>query len=176
MQKRNLLIWGVVAAVLLFFVFGLSNSQQSQPIPGSPAPDIDLQFFDGYEWGGVEEATLADLRGQVVVLNFWASWCAPCHEEADELEAVWREFQDDDVVFLGVAWTDIDSKALEYLETYDITYPNSPDIGLAAQRLYEFRQVPETFVIDRDGVIRYFVPGPISEQQLREYIEGALQS
>ncbi len=176
MNKRNLLIWGVVAAVLLFFGFGLTNSQKSQPIPGNPAPEIDLQFYDGYEWSNLEQATLSDLHGKVVVLNFWASWCVPCHDEAEVLETVWRHYADEDVVFLGVAWSDTDKKAQEFLATYNISYPNSPDIGLDAQRKYHFRQVPETFIIDRDGTIRYFHAGPMTEPMLREYIEGTLQS
>ena len=176
MNKRNLLIWSGVAAVVLFFVFGLSDSQQSQPTPGNPAPEIDLQFYDGYEWNNLDDATLADLEGQVVVLNFWASWCVPCQDEAEVLEATWREYADQGVVFLGVAWSDTDRKALEFLENYDITYPNSPDIGLEAQSKYHFRQVPETFVIGRDGVIRYFHAGPMNRDILRQYIEGTLQS
>lgn len=176
MQKRNLLIWGIVAAVVLFFVFGLSNSQQTQPIPGNPAPEIDLQFYDGYEWSSREEALLSDLQGQVVVLNFWASWCVPCQDEAEVLESVWQEYADDGVIFLGVAWSDTDKKAQEFLAQYNISYPNSPDIGLEAQEKYHFRQVPETFVIDTDGVIRYFHAGPMNEQILRDYIEGTLQS
>jgi cytochrome c biogenesis protein CcmG/thiol:disulfide interchange protein DsbE len=176
MNKRNLLIWGVVAAILLFFVFGLSNSQQSQPIPGNPAPEITLQFYDGYEWNNLEQATLTNLQGQVVVLNFWASWCVPCQDEAEVLETVWQQYADQGVVFLGVAWSDTDRKAVEFLQTYNISYPNSPDIGLEAQGKYHFRQVPETFVIGRDGTIRYFHAGPMTEPILRDYIEGALQS
>ncbi len=176
MNKRNLLIWGAVAAVLLFFVFGLSDSQKTQPIPGNPAPDIDLQFYNGYEWNNREQATLTDLRGQVVVLNFWASWCEPCKDEADILEAVWQEYADEEVVFLGVAWSDTDKKAQEFLAYYNISYPNSPDIGLKAQGQYHFRQVPETFVIGKDGIISDFRAGPVTEEMLRGFIEKALQS
>lgn len=176
MLKRNLAVWGVVGVVVLFFAFGLRDAQQSQPAPGNEAPEVDLQFFDGYEWDSRVEATLSEMEGRVVVLNFWASWCVPCHDEADVLEAMWREYADDGVVFVGVAWSDTDLKAIEFLERYSITYPNSPDIGLEAQGSYHFRSVPETFIIGRDGVIRNVHKGPLTEEMLRDYIEGTLQS
>ncbi|MGB1250637.1 MAG: TlpA family protein disulfide reductase [Candidatus Promineifilaceae bacterium] len=170
-NSKTLFIWGIVIALLLVLGLGLRETNQVQPTPGNPAPELALSFFEGYEFNGQREGALSDLQGEIVVLNFWASWCAPCRQEAAELEAVSREYADRGVTFLGIAWTDIDRNALAYLEEYDITYPNAPDIGLDAQELYHFKQVPETFFIDVNGTIQHFHSGPITAEQLRVYLD-----
>jgi cytochrome c biogenesis protein CcmG/thiol:disulfide interchange protein DsbE len=89
-----------------------------------------------------------------VLVNFWASWCVTCKEEAGYLEEAWRYYQPGgEVVFLGVAWTDTDSKAMEYLKYYDITYTNGPDLGTRIAHRYRITGVPETFIIDRKGTL-----------------------
>ncbi|HIP71854.1 MAG TPA: TlpA family protein disulfide reductase, partial [Anaerolineae bacterium] len=87
------------------------------------APDFTLTSFDG------ETITLSELRGQVVIINFWASWCPPCREEAPYLEATWRKYKDQGVVFIGVDYVDTETAALAYIEEFDITYFNGPDVG-----------------------------------------------
>lgn len=173
---RNLLIWGSVIIVLVALGFAYRETTLTQPTVGQPAPDLALDFYPGYEWGQRSQAQLADLRGNVVVLNFWASWCAPCRVEAELLEATSREYADRGVVFLGVAWSDTDTEAQAYLEEFDISYPNAPDIGLDAQERYRFKQVPETFFIDGDGIIRHFHAGPLTADQLRFYLDSLVES
>lgn len=173
-QTFKYAVWAVVLGFVAFIGVGLFQQQAPQPVPGNPAPNIDLQFFDGYAWGTVEQTTLADMQGKIVVLNFWASWCVPCHDEAPILQAVAEEYADRDVVFLGIAWTDTDQKSVEFLEQYAVTYPNAPDLQLAAQDLYRFTSVPETFVIDTDGIIRHWYAGPLTGPQLRGYIDDVL--
>ena len=170
-DSKRLFIWGIVIALLLVLGFGLRETNQTQPTPGNPAPELELSYYEGYEFQGQAQGVLSDLQGEIVVLNFWASWCAPCRQEAATLEAISREYQDRGVTFLGVAWSDTETKALEYLLEYDITYPNAPDLGLDAQELYRFKQVPETYFIDQSGVIQYFHQGPLTADQLRAFLD-----
>ena len=146
----RLLAWlGLIALLLLLFT-ALRRTQQGPVGVGVKAPDFTLTTFEG------EQISLADLRGKVVVLNFWASWCKPCEQEAADLEAAWRMYQPGgEVVFLGVDWTDTESKAYQYLEKFDITYPNGPDLGTRISQAYRTTGVPETYIIDRQGVLAY---------------------
>ena len=120
----------------------------------APRPTGTLTLFAEYH-GGLQSDTvnLADLRGKGVVLNFWASWCKPCEEEAAALEAAWRKYKDKGIVFVGVDYLDQDPAAKRYLEKFDITYPNGPDLASKISKRYTIRGVPETFFIDPQGKI-----------------------
>ena len=114
-----------------------------------------------------------DLEGRVVVINFWASWCVECRVEADELEALWQEYQDEGVVFVGVDYDDTEVKAKQYLEEFGITYPNALDPGNKVARAYRVRGVPETFFIKDGGIADLYI-GPLTEDQLVTRIERLL--
>ena len=169
-------VWAAVILFIAFLGFGLRNVQAPQPIPGNPAPDVALSFYDGYEWNGQSDLNLSDLQGQVVVLNFWAGWCVPCQEEAAVLQNISQEYADKGVVFVGLAWSDTDSNALEFLEEYGVTYANAPDLQLNAGDAYRITGVPETFIIDRDGIIRYFRASVLTEPALRDMLNDVLGS
>jgi cytochrome c biogenesis protein CcmG/thiol:disulfide interchange protein DsbE len=132
------------------------------------APDFTIQSFDG------QSVTLSQLRGKVVVINFWASWCLPCREEAAYLEETWRKYKDKGVVFLGVDWVDTEANARAYIKEFDITYPNGPDIGTEAAQDYRIQGVPETFYVDRQGVLRGVHIGPLKAPELDNKIEELL--
>ncbi len=168
-------VWATVIVFIIFLGFGLRNVQAPQPIPGNAAPDVTLTFYDGYEWNDRDEVQLSDLQGQVVVLNFWAGWCVPCQSEAVLLQNMSQEFLDKGVVFVGLAWSDTDVNAYDFLQEYGVTYPNAPDLQLKAGDAYRITGVPETFIIDRDGVIRYFVPSVLAEGQLRDMLNDVLE-
>ncbi len=167
-------IWAAVISLLALLGFGLLKSQETRPEAGEVAPDLDLQFFDGYEWEGRETATLEGMRGNVVILNFWASWCVECRIEAEDLEASWKKYEDDGVIYLGVAHVDVEPKSIEYLEEFRITYPNAPDLGGDGAEKYEITGVPETFIIDQEGTIVHVQLGPMSSAQLDAVIKSLI--
>jgi cytochrome c biogenesis protein CcmG/thiol:disulfide interchange protein DsbE len=164
----RLILWGVVGLVLLFLIFALAGTFSAQPQPGDPAPDFTLVTYDG------ETYTLSELRGRVVVVNFWASWCAPCGDEADDLELAWQTYRDQGVMFLGIDYVDSEAEGLAYLAQYGITYPNGPDLRSQISDAYRIRGVPETFIVDANGVITFFAERPIAFSELSAAIESAL--
>jgi cytochrome c biogenesis protein CcmG/thiol:disulfide interchange protein DsbE len=157
----------VLASMALIFGLGLRHQHKTQPTEGM-APLFTLKTLDG------QEIALESLRGKVVVLNFWASWCGPCRDEAAELEATWQHYKDKGVVFLGVAYTDTERNAQAYLKEFGVTYPNGLDYQTRISALYRIAGVPETFIIDRDGHINEFVMAPLKRAQLSAMIERAL--
>jgi cytochrome c biogenesis protein CcmG/thiol:disulfide interchange protein DsbE len=148
------MIWIGLLALLGLLGFGLIRTQQGPVGVGSTAPDFTLTTFDG------ETIHLQELRGRIVVVNFWASWCKPCEQEAAALEEAHRRLQEEGVFFLGVDYVDTEREARAYLERFDITYPNGPDLGTRISQAFRIRGVPETYVIGPDGVLTWVKIGP----------------
>jgi cytochrome c biogenesis protein CcmG/thiol:disulfide interchange protein DsbE len=171
-KKRN---WAVIAAVWLAVLgllalvgFGLIRTQQGPVGVGSQVPDFTLTTFDG------QQIQIADLRGQVVVINFWASWCKPCEQEAADLEEAHRLLKDDGVVFLGVDYVDTEREALAYLQRFGISYPNGPDLGTRISQAFRIRGVPETYIVGPDGRLAVVKIGPfVSLEEILSSIEAA---
>lgn len=173
--------WAVVAAISVILVlvvlgWGLINQTTARPEPGKEAPLFEMAFFDGYEWDTRTVSSLEEMRGQVVVLNFWASWCVECRIEADVLEQTWQAYKDKGVIFLGVAYVDVEPNSIAYLQEFGISYPNAPDLRSLTSRQYRVTGVPETFFIDKEGTVRQIVIGPVSAEQLNAYILELLES
>ena len=168
---RFIAIGGVV---LLLAVLGIGLRNQSDSRPDGMAPDLTLTLFDGYEYQGRQEVTLSDLRGQVVVINFWAEWCVECKLEAELLESTWQAYRDRGVVFVGVDWVDVETEARKYLTRYNITYPNGPDLGSRIGQRYGLTGVPETFFIDKSGAVSSYKLGALSESELTTKLDELL--
>ncbi len=149
--------FGFVIIVVTFFSFGLKVRGELQPSSGS-APEFMLTTFEG------EAIRLSQFRGKVVVINFWASWCIPCREEAPFLEQTWRAYKDRGVVFIGVDWSDPEPDARKYIKEFDLTYYNGPDIGTKIGQLYRIRGVPETYFINKDGKLSGNALEPITQE------------
>ncbi|MBP1693546.1 MAG: resA [Chloroflexi bacterium] len=151
----RILIWIGLIALLVLVGLMLAKRQQGPIKVGSPVPDFSLTSFEGQSY------KLSDLKGKVVLVNFWASWCKPCEQEAADLESAWRFYQPGgQVVFLGVDWTDTEPNAKAYLEKFDITYPNGPDLGTRISQAYRTTGVPETYIIDKNGNLAYVKLSP----------------
>jgi len=167
--------FGFVAAVVLALVlmlgYGLANKQGNtgNSLLAHEAPNFTLELFDG------NTLTLSDLRGQPVVVNFWASWCPPCREEAPDVEKVWREQKDSGVVFVGVNVSDVRQDALDYIEEFDITYSNGPDPGKKIYDAYGVTGFPETFFVNRQGVVVRKYVGPLDQQTLAAFVKDLVQ-
>jgi cytochrome c biogenesis protein CcmG/thiol:disulfide interchange protein DsbE len=167
--KRILLILGGIVLVgwVLVMVVNLS-SFESTALQGRKAPDFSLALFDQFEQ---DQVVLSELRGQVVVINFWASWCVECYKEAALLEQAWQDYEDQGVVFVGVDYLDTEKEALAYMLQYGITYPSGPDLGSKISKHYGITGVPETFFIDKDGNIAHVQIGPIEKEQLYSLLD-----
>jgi len=124
--------------------------------------------------GAPGRRSLAGYRGQVVVLNFWASWCIPCRDESPLLERWQRRLHGRRATVLGVDSLDVDSDARAFARRYHLTYPMAHDGGGAAARSYGTRGFPETFVIDRRGRIAALRRGPVDESFLRRSVPPLL--
>lgn len=163
----QVLVFIALLALLGLLGWGLMKAQKGQVSSGM-APDFNLNGFDG------RNVTLSDLRGQVVIINFWASWCPPCREEAAYLEQTWRKYRDQGVVFIGVDYVDTNEAALKYIAEFDITYINGPDLGTRISQAYNIQGVPETFYVAKNGELRGIKIGPLQAPELEEKIEELL--
>lgn len=118
---------------------------------------------------GKSEASLSDFAGRPLVLNFWASWCVSCREEAREFEAFWQEHRGEVAVF-GIAIQDTPDDAMSFVKTYGKTYPIALDITGSAGIDYGVTGVPETFLITGDGKIAHKISGPASKAELERLL------
>lgn len=170
-QWGRILVWVGVLSLLALLALGLRRTQQGPITVGDTVPNFSLTTFQG------DTINLTDLKGQVVVLNFWASWCKPCEQEAADLEAAWRSYAPlGSVVFLGVDYVDTEPEALAYLEKFDITYPNGPDLRTRISQAFRIRGVPETYIIDKNNVLRFVQIGPFSSlSQIQGMIDPLLE-
>jgi cytochrome c biogenesis protein CcmG/thiol:disulfide interchange protein DsbE len=133
------------------------------------APDFTLEELDGSG-----EVKLASLKGKAVVINFWASWCIPCREEAPRLEAAWEEWRDEGVVVLGVNAQDFVGDARKFVDRYGLTYPNLHDGPGSTLGRFGVTGFPETWFVNREGkLVGERIQGPVTEEQLDQNIRVA---
>src|SRR5262249_59069807 len=138
------------------------------PLVGRTAPTFPLPQLDG------PPVTLAKLRGQIVVINFWASWCAECKVEQAALDQTWQQFQDSGVVVIGVNFEDETAAARGYVRTADVTYPVVEDTDSSTALAYGLRGVPETFIVNRSGRVVNRIIGPVEATALTSEINSTL--
>ena len=147
--------------------WGMSNNRKGQVDQGS-APDFSVTSFDG------ETLTLSELGGQVVVINFWAAWCPSCREEAPYLEKTLIKYKSKGVVFIGVNYVDTEPEALAFIEEFNITYYNGPDLRTIISQVYNIQGVPETFFVKKNGEIGHIRGSPLIHPDLEWEIDKLL--
>ncbi len=180
-QKRR---WEIVMLIsllagIVWTVFSRVPSAIGAPLSSSPspregflAPDFTLDALRG------EKVTLSHLRGKIVVVNFWATWCLPCRKETPALEKAYEQYKDAGLVILGVNLTDQDSasEVESFVQEFKLTYPILLDRDGSISYLYQIEGLPMTFFINREGIIRtVVVGGPMSETFIRSKIETLLK-
>ncbi|HUG39979.1 MAG TPA: TlpA disulfide reductase family protein [Longimicrobiales bacterium] len=182
--KRAAVAMVIGLPLIGLFTFGLRRGDPRlipSPLVGQPAPDFALPVLalDGAEESGDgltgDTLRLSDLRGDVVVLNFFASWCAPCRVEHGALTRTARRYEGRGVRFLGVVYNDTPEAVRSYVRALGgQSYPALLDPGQVAAIDFGLVGVPETFFIGGDGVVRRKVFSAVTEEQLVEEIDAAL--
>lgn len=163
------LVLGLALIFVALLAYGLINAGDKR-VEAGIAPDFSLTSFAG------ESLRLQDMRGQVVVVNFWSTWCVSCKDEAVDLELAWRDFQGQNVRFIGVDYLDQEPLNKQWLERYGITYPNGPDIQGRIYAAYGVGGLPETFVIDQQGNVAKVFVGPTTRAALGAEIQKLLDA
>ena len=160
----------LVAGLLALLIWKVAQGSQNKAKIGRPAPDFTLGRLD--RAGSLQ---LSSLRGKVVVLNFWASWCQPCKLEAPDLAASAKKWSGR-VVVLGVDVNDPSGDARGFMRKYGITYPIVHDNKNVTSPKYGLTGLPETFFLDRRGRIVSHVISGIKAADLRRGVEAALRA
>jgi len=163
---------GLICTIPLIFVLakGFNYDPRAMPeeLTGETAPDFTLSSLEGYE------ISLKETKGSVVVINFWATWCQPCLLEHGHLQQAAEEYKSKGVVFLGVLYSDTAAKAKPFLKQHGSNYPTLIDEKQRTNIDYGVSGVPETFVIDKNGIIVKKFAGPVSKTELDRVLEPLL--
>ena len=163
-EHKKINLWAIAAVVGLVIILALIGIRllQNDAAPvmiGERPKDFSLSTYTG------EVIHTADLGGKVVLVNFWASWCTTCDEEAFLLEEAWQYYQAHQpgrVIFLGVSYMDTVPASRAYLDQHGVSYPNGPDLRGEISRNFQVNSVPETFIMDADGTLRHLKIGPFA--------------
>ncbi len=176
--KTGYLVAGLVLAFSLFMgLFVLPylgvKKAESSPLVGAPAPDFLLPYATPAESG--QSQRVSDLQGTVVVLDFWASWCAPCRAQTPVLERVAKAFGPSKVRVLGVGTSDDRVSIERFLQKNAHTYPSVFDDQDVASSLYRVRSLPTLVVLGKDGTVRAVSIGFTNESELTRMVTDALK-
>jgi peroxiredoxin len=158
-----------ILASLAFAV--VAGTASSAIAPQAQAPDFTLHAMSG------PNMSLQAQRGRVVMVNFWATWCAPCRQEMPQLNRLYQKYRSSGFVLLGVNVDDDPSKAAEVATKLGVTFPVLLDADKRVSKLYDLNTMPSTVIIDRDGKVRYVHRGYLAgyednyEKQIRELLK-----
>ncbi|MGH2807626.1 MAG: TlpA family protein disulfide reductase [Actinomycetota bacterium] len=172
-MKKRFLVLGVVSAVLFaLFAFGLTRDPSARPsaLVGKQAPDFELARLDTD--GTV---SLKDLKGQIVVVNFWASWCTECIIEHSDLAGAWQRYRDAGVTFVGIAFEDDPSASRAFMAERGGDWPIVGDPESETALAFGVYGIPETFFIDRSGEVVKRHAGPVNYDLLTQQIDEMLK-
>jgi len=175
----TILLLILMSVVIVILAKGLSLDQTKIPSVqiGKPAQGFQVDWVQGREHLGAAKGktfSMADFRGKVLLLNFWASWCTSCRVEARDLEMLWKKFGAQGVFVVGIAIQDSQEAAKAFATQYGKTYLLGLDIDGKAAIDYGVTGVPETFLIGRDGKIVFKEAGPVNPESLAKKIATLL--
>lgn len=178
LSSTGYLVAGLVVAFSLFmgiFVLPYLGAKQAEasPLVGEPAPDFLLPYASPRKRG--QSQRLSDLQGQAVVLDFWASWCAPCRAQSPILARVAKSFGSDKLRVLGVGTSDERANITAFLAKEDIGYPSVFDDQDVASSLYRVQGLPTLVLIAKDGTVRAVATGFADETELTRLVKDALR-
>lgn len=168
-MERVTVVNGLSKLVVVMSCLFFAALSQAESMSG-PAPNFTLKSIDG------KNVKLSELRGEVVMVNFWASWCGPCRQEMPILDAMYEEYQDLGFTILGVNVEEDPNAAKKLLKSIPVTFPILLDGENSVSKDYEVVAMPSTFMVDRDGNLRYkhlgYLPGYENEyeRQVRELL------
>jgi cytochrome c biogenesis protein CcmG, thiol:disulfide interchange protein DsbE len=172
MSAKSFVVVMAVVAVVGLLGYGLLSKGGDSLAVGEAAPDRELTTLDGSGSGRI-----ADYRGKWVLVNFWASWCAPCKTEAPALESFQQAHAADGFTILGINLDDASGDALEFVKRYGLTYPQLRDgDGSDRRDAYGMTGFPESFLIDPQGHVALIRRGPVDENYLAEQIAPLIGS
>ncbi len=141
-------------------------------VAGREAPEFGLELIHGGDPG--DRVRLSDLRGKVVVLDFWASWCKPCRAQSEIMDRLARKFEGKDVYVLGIATSDQREEADAFVQGHQLAYPSAFDEGSAVSNAYGVSVLPTLVLVGRDGTVLDVQARMVGERELTEAVEQAL--
>jgi cytochrome c biogenesis protein CcmG, thiol:disulfide interchange protein DsbE len=178
-RRRRILIFSIIsllnlallALLLKLLLTPAPNTAGSDPLIGRPAPNFSLAMVRSST--GKSLLSLSNFQGKAVVLNFWASWCDPCKEEAPILENAWKQTQAQgkNIVFLGIDFQDPNSDAMNFLQSNGITYPTVLDADGSVATKYHILSLPDTIFINQNGTVVSKVSQQITAQALSNNLQ-----
>jgi len=175
-QRRN---WLSIAALVILGAWALSFMRPllgGSPLTDAPAPDFTLGVVMGEGALSGDRVRLSDLRGEVVVLDFWASWCGPCRASVPALSRVAKHYAGKGARVIGINSESIPPAGMAMLErAWGFAYPTLADPALEARLAYGVNAFPTLFILDPQGIVRYVHAGAASEARMRSEIESIIK-
>jgi peroxiredoxin len=169
MEAKHPRTW--IRLICLVIVSGVLSTLASAAASRGPAPDFTLTTQDG------QTLSLSDLKGQVVMINFWATWCGPCRKEMPLLDAIYQRYNRLGFTLLGVNVEEDPSGADEYLAETPVSFPILYDRSNSVSKLYDVNAMPSTVIVDREGNVRFLHKGyqPGYENEYQDQIRALVR-
>lgn len=161
----NLAVFAVLAGLVLNALWNISGPKAAV---GRPAPNFSLAAVDR------EQISLEDFAGQVVMLNFWATWCEPCQNEMPAMQRVYERYRDEGFAILAINYLEKEGEVKRFLESVGVTFPVAYDITAGVHDMYLVRGWPTSVFIDRDGIVRAHIGQEMTEEEIERQVKALL--